>query len=424
MSNPSGGGTPPSARTVVVNTIPNSVELNPEAVFQAMRAVPETLNRLPHAGPGSEGVVYLTLLRELGKRGYPVDIVEWAIHRHVEAGRLVAVPGYQGRPSLWTPGIGMHPQMKASGSTPQTSVKEQCRLRATPELFGWYQSPESEEDASDTSEALPEKYAPTGPEPPADRIEAAARAITELIARSGKSHTDGGRMVTYYHAIVGILRETPAPPAHLCGNDFRWAARHLIEAGLASVVSASPGITLCLSALQRATRAGRPHKDANGNYHSEFVTHRAPVLHLNAGEELFRRWREKVPLLRRVVPVVSNGPQREQRRGQKAKRSTERGEGRTKLVAALSKHHRYSDGSCLNPEPIGNNKLAKAAGVSPSTASTFFNDKFQGHTKYKALCRDSGSLAAALKLLNGEYSPHDLYGRRSADEDGRGDEIE
>jgi len=101
------------------------------------------------------------------------------------------------------------------------------------------------------------------------------------------------------------------------------------------------------------------------------------------------------------------------------KRSTERGEGRAKLIAALTKHHQYADGGCLNLEPIGNNELAKAAGVSPSTASAFFNNKFKGHTKYKALCRDSGRLAAALKLLNNEFSPDDLYGRRPAGEDDR-----
>jgi hypothetical protein len=60
--------------------------------------------------------------------------------------------------------------------------------------------------------------------------------------------------------------------------------------------------------------------------------------------------------------------------------------------------------------------------VSPSTASTFFNNEFEGHTKYKALCRDSSRLAAALKLLNNEFSPHDLYGRRPADEDDRDDD--
>jgi hypothetical protein len=105
--------------------------------------------------------------------------------------------------------------------------------------------------------------------------------------------------------------------------------------------------------------------------------------------------------------------------GRTPKRSTERGEGRAKLIAALTKHHQYADGGCLNLEPIGNNELAKAAGVSASTASTFFNDNFEGHTKYKVLCRDSSRLVAALKLLNNEFAPHDLYGRRPAGEDDR-----
>jgi hypothetical protein len=97
------------------------------------------------------------------------------------------------------------------------------------------------------------------------------------------------------------------------------------------------------------------------------------------------------------------------------KRSTERGGAEAKLIAALTKHHQYADGGCLNQEPIGNNELAKAAGVSPSTASTFFNDKFQGHTKYKALCRDASKLIAALKLLNDEFAPFHLLGAASPD---------
>jgi hypothetical protein len=106
----------------------------------------------------------------------------------------------------------------------------------------------------------------------------------------------------------------------------------------------------------------------------------------------------------------------------KPKRSTERGEGREKLISALTKHHDYADGGCLNLEPIGNNELARAAEVSTSTASSFFNRAFKGYTKYKALCRYSGRLADALKALNGDFAPHDLYGRRPADEDNRDDE--
>jgi hypothetical protein len=96
----------------------------------------------------------------------------------------------------------------------------------------------------------------------------------------------------------------------------------------------------------------------------------------------------------------------------KARRSTAKGEARNKIVAALTKHHQYTDGSCLNTEPIRVKKLARQADVSPSTVTAFFQEKFQGHEEYRALCyRDVAKLAAALKLLNGEFSPHHLYGR-------------
>jgi hypothetical protein len=113
-------------------------------------------------------------------------------------------------------------------------------------------------------------------------------------------------------------------------------------------------------------------------------------------------------LIRLTAPEIQQSLEQKPRTTKK--RSTERGEGRIKLIAALIAHHKYANGSCLNPAPIGNNELAKAAVVSTSTASTFFNEEFEGHTKYKAICRDIGQLVNSLKLLSGEFSPHDLYG--------------
>jgi hypothetical protein len=99
----------------------------------------------------------------------------------------------------------------------------------------------------------------------------------------------------------------------------------------------------------------------------------------------------------------------------KPKRSTTKGEARVKLIAALTTHHKYADGGCLNLTPIGNNELARLAKVSDSTASAFFNREFNGGNsggleKYQAHCRDSTRLVGALKLLNQEFSPHHLYG--------------
>lgn len=104
------------------------------------------------------------------------------------------------------------------------------------------------------------------------------------------------------------------------------------------------------------------------------------------------------------------------------KRSTERGEARAKLIAALTKHHQYADDGCLNGEPIGNNELARLAKVDRATASAFFKQEFKGHGKYRAACADSVRLVAALKLLNGEYAPHLLYGSKPPEKDERCEE--
>jgi hypothetical protein len=92
------------------------------------------------------------------------------------------------------------------------------------------------------------------------------------------------------------------------------------------------------------------------------------------------------------------------------------------LIAALTKHHEYSNGSCLNLEPIGNNDLARLAGVAESTASDFFKEEFRGHAQYRNTCPNVTGLVMALKILNGEYSPHILYGTKPPREDECDDE--
>jgi hypothetical protein len=94
----------------------------------------------------------------------------------------------------------------------------------------------------------------------------------------------------------------------------------------------------------------------------------------------------------------------------KSKGSSEKGEGREKLISALTAYHRYAEGSLLNLQPVVSNELARLADVSKSTASEFFAKTFKGHGKYKAVCRDSAMLVAALKLLNNEFAPYHLFG--------------
>lgn len=106
------------------------------------------------------------------------------------------------------------------------------------------------------------------------------------------------------------------------------------------------------------------------------------------------------------------------------KKSTERGEGQLKIIAALSMHHKYANGSCLNYEPIANNDLARKANVAESTASAFFKKEFQGHAKYRAACRCQSTLLTALKMLNRDFSPHILFGRTPPGEGRDDDEDE
>jgi hypothetical protein len=104
------------------------------------------------------------------------------------------------------------------------------------------------------------------------------------------------------------------------------------------------------------------------------------------------------------------------------KKSTVKGEGRRKLIAALTLHHQYAKDSCLNQEPIGVNELARLAEVSTSTSSAFFEKEFGEHSKYIAICLDPSKLVASLKMLNAEYSPVHVFGTRPPRERNHEDE--
>ncbi|MBA3482613.1 MAG: hypothetical protein H0T51_12435, partial [Pirellulales bacterium] len=127
-----------------------------------------------------------------------------------------------------------------------------------------------------------------------------------------------------------------------------------------------------------------------------------------------------VPLWDRLATELGNAKPSD--RAIRPKRSTNKGEGQAKLIAALTKHHQYANGGCLNLEAIGNNELARLADVDQATASAFFKQKFKSHGKYKAACADAGVLVTALKLLNDEFAPHLLFGSKPADEDDRNEE--
>jgi hypothetical protein len=116
----------------------------------------------------------------------------------------------------------------------------------------------------------------------------------------------------------------------------------------------------------------------------------------------------------RIEAAAALGDESSQTSPANPKRSTKNDSGtRGKIIAALSKHHRYGEAGDLNLEPIGNNKLAQLADVSPSTISQFFKDKFHGHNGYKVQCKEQSTILTALKLLNADMAPHLLARERS-----------
>src|SRR5262249_40039356 len=100
--------------------------------------------------------------------------------------------------------------------------------------------------------------------------------------------------------------------------------------------------------------------------------------------ELHQHWPEVAArLFGAAAIIVGNSPSPTRTAASANKRSTERGEAEAKLIGALTMHHRYANGSCLNQEPVGCNVLARHAHVADSTASGFFKTHFDGHAKYR-----------------------------------------
>ena len=134
------------------------------------------------------------------------------------------------------------------------------------------------------------------------------------------------------------------------------------------------------------------------------------------------------PSIMREVPTspgIAEAGDETARKVPSTKRSTVKGEAREKIIAALTLHHEYQTGGCLNWEAVGVRELARKADVSPDRASHFFKEHFGDHAKYQAACKtDSGntSLLAVLKNLNDDYSTAYLFGRKPPGEDELGDE--
>ncbi|QDT39233.1 hypothetical protein [Stratiformator vulcanicus] len=88
------------------------------------------------------------------------------------------------------------------------------------------------------------------------------------------------------------------------------------------------------------------------------------------------------------------------RRGRPSKGESDK---ETLIIAALSRHHGYDNGSLLNDEPIAVKSFADLPqnDFSAASLSRFFEKHFSGYKGYKAQCVN-GKLAMTLSLLNRE----------------------
>jgi len=123
------------------------------------------------------------------------------------------------------------------------------------------------------------------------------------------------------------------------------------------------------------------------------------------------QWRDLMLPLRNGERETANSEsgakkKRGSAKGSQATKAKLPGDADVKLVAALTEHHNYGGEGSLNQDPIGSNKLAEKVTVANSTSSAFFKKRFRGHENYKRICRTADTLAYALRMLNGECSPH------------------
>lgn len=263
---------------------------------------------------------------------------------------------------------------------------------------------------------------PTVPRPPAAHIESAGRAIPVVLADVPPDHSGAIRLVAA--VLVKRLQDAghPLVAAHWAIHEAVITNRLVpgrVEVCLPMVI-VPQGRTLperLFDSHARNTASASTNTSGRGT--KPIPTGKpAPFdcFTVTATESLWAWWRSlEVEDQGGAETTVKPPAEQAAPRVTGVKRSSERGEGRAKLTAALTAHHRYRNGGCENPTPIGNNELAKLAEVEKSTASKFFQDEFGGHAKYRTLClRDPGGLLLVLKKLNDDLPGTELlYGSTS-----------
>jgi hypothetical protein len=447
-----------------IDTTPASLPQPPQAFIDAAaRAIPAILANVdPSRNHDEIAIVASALTGLLVKQGHTLHAACWAVHRLVGEGKLLAKPAYDPRPTV----INTTGSRGISGLKADTRQTHEfgggCSVRPVPKgrpapfsvfrviatdaLWAWWHGLEAPTDNADV-----ELLDACGlPAEPADEVRQSFGMAVELVRRQ-RPDCDAAAAVALADAICRdgsqSIKALPfgydGPRMQLNGWIRREAlTRSLLQLG-SLLTKGRFNANSARSAVSFAVREywlreeryddWRPGMESGSGWTEVIQPQAAGVTRAAqmAAEPAMPRPPAPEPAMPRPpapepAADADNGVEDEapiaKARAKKPKRSTERGEGRAKLIAALTKYHQYADGGCLNLEPIGNNELARLAGVDRATASAFFKQKFKGHGKYKAACADAVRLAAALKLLNGEYAPHLLYGAKPPDEAQHGDD--
>jgi hypothetical protein len=133
--------------------LPNSIEPPNVAIEAAMSDLPSAMNDAPHAwGETKAGellVKYSDLRAALVKIGHDRAAAEWAIHRHVVAGRLRQEPGFAAVP------IAYDPKTRRTLGEGKEKVYdlERSFLRSTPALKQWWDAIAETDAGNGTKEA-------------------------------------------------------------------------------------------------------------------------------------------------------------------------------------------------------------------------------------------------------------------------------
>jgi hypothetical protein len=277
---------------------------------------------------------------------------------------------------------------------------------------------------------------PVFPQPPQSDIDTAKRAVPDVLTWMenetgwGAQKPDGVHRIVLALRLVQELTTRRHNPAAA-----EWAVFELVQAGL---LVPSPGREVKHPLVGYQPKWDHPVVKARRYFGSVADKYQSPVYGppetvirddrwlVRSTDALWNEWQgapaaglavgtadPPIPPVRALVPlantVEADGGKPSGERG--SKRSTTRGEARAKIIGALTAHHNYADGGCLNQDPISVTKLAGTSQAGKASASRFFAAIFGGHAKYRNVyCKNKHLLLTALKKLNGDYAVDELFG--------------